>query len=147
MSADADRTRVHLKVLELYEEVDREVRAAGPGCVASGRCCRFKEWGHVLYLSNLEADVLLAGIPAEKQVVPGPEHLAGEFCPYQKNNLCTAREPRPLACRIYYCDPNYQQTANEITEKYLRRLKDLANELQLEWKYAPLHQFLAPLAV
>src|SRR4051794_33726528 len=51
------------RVLELYREADREVAAAGPVCVASGRCCRFKEYGHVLYLSNLEADVLLHGAP------------------------------------------------------------------------------------
>src|SRR5438445_466755 len=30
------------KVLDLYKEVDSEVAAAGPVCVASGRCCRFK---------------------------------------------------------------------------------------------------------
>ena len=51
MSAELRR-----QVLELYAEVDREVRAAGPVCVASGRCCRFKEYGHTLFLSNLEAD-------------------------------------------------------------------------------------------
>src|SRR5579864_541517 len=111
------------KVLELDREADREVAAAGPVCVASGRCCRFKEYGHVLFLSNLEANVLLDGLAVEDRCQPGPEHLSGEFCPYQKENLCTAREPRPLGCRIYYCDPNYQQTANALTEKYLRRLK------------------------
>ena len=51
-------------VLELYRDVDREVAAAGPVCVASGRCCRFKEYGHTLFLSNLEAEVLLHDAPA-----------------------------------------------------------------------------------
>src|SRR5436305_9020942 len=124
------------QVLELYADVDRQVAAAGPVCVASGRCCRFKEYGHVLFLSNLEADVLLAGAP------PYERPVSADFCPFQKNNLCTAREPRPLGCRIYYCDPNYQETGNQITETYLRRLKDLAREHGLEWQYAPLHQFL-----
>ena len=49
------------QVLELYQEVDQAVAAAGPVCIASGRCCRFKEYGHILFLSNLEAEVLLAG--------------------------------------------------------------------------------------
>jgi hypothetical protein len=40
-------------VRELYREVDAAVAAAGPVCVASGRCCRFKEYGHVLFLSIL----------------------------------------------------------------------------------------------
>lgn len=124
------------QVFELYREVDRQVQEAGPVCVASGRCCRFKEYGHVLYLSSLEADVLLSQAP------PYEAPVAAEFCPFQKDNLCTAREPRPLGCRIYYCDPNYQETGNHITEAALKRLKALAREHGLEWAYAPLHYFL-----
>ena len=125
-----------LQVLDLYREVDREVAAAGPVCVASGRCCRFKEHGHVLYLSDMEAEVLLASAP------PSDTPVSPEFCPFQKDNLCTAREPRPLGCRVYFCDPAYQETSNQITEKYLTRLKALAQEHGREWRYAPLHQFL-----
>jgi Fe-S-cluster containining protein len=124
------------KVLELYQQVDAEVKSAGPVCVASGRCCRFAEWGHVLYISNLEADMLLSAAP------PYETPVSQEFCPFQKEKLCTAREPRPLGCRVYYCDPNYQETGNAITEKYLARLKELAREEGVEWRYAPLHVFL-----
>jgi Fe-S-cluster containining protein len=124
------------QVLHLYEEVDQTVAAAGPICVASGRCCRFKEYGHTLFISNLEAEVLLAQAP------PYDQPVSADFCPFQKGNLCTAREPRPLGCRVYYCDPAYQETAAEITENYLRRLKELANKHGLEWRYAPLHDFL-----
>jgi hypothetical protein len=124
------------RVLELYQEADREVAAAGPVCVASGKCCRFKEYGHVLFLSNLEAGVLLAAAPHYEAPV------SADFCPFQKNNLCTAREPRPLACRVYYCDPSYQETGNQITEKYLGRLKQLAEDTGIAWQYAPLHHFL-----
>lgn len=124
------------QVLELYSEVDAEVRAAGPVCVASGRCCRFKEYGHTLFISNLEADVLLAAAPPFE----GP--ISADFCPFQRENLCTAREPRPLGCRVYYCDPNYQETGNALTETYLKRLKMLAEEQGVEWRYAPLHAFL-----
>jgi hypothetical protein len=124
------------EVLSLYREVDREVAAAGPVCVASGRCCRFKEHGHVLFVSKLEADVLLASAPAYEAPV------SSDFCPFQKDNLCTAREPRPLGCRIYYCDPNYQETSNQLTEKYLAKLKQLADENVINWQYAPLHVFL-----
>jgi Fe-S-cluster containining protein len=123
-------------VLDLYAAVDRDVAAAGPVCVASGRCCRFKEWGHTLFLSNLEAAVLLADAPPYEQPV------SADFCPFQKDKLCTAREPRPLGCRVYFCDPNYQQTAQQITEKYLRQLKDLADAHGVAWHYAPLHHFL-----
>lgn len=127
---------LHERVLEIYREADREVAAAGPVCVASGRCCRFKEYGHTLFVSNLEADVLLAGAP------PYDRPVSPDFCPFQKGNLCTAREPRPLGCRVYFCDPAYQETGHAISEKYLRRLKELAEESGTGWLYAPLRQFL-----
>jgi hypothetical protein len=124
------------RVLELYRAVDADVAAAGPVCVASGRCCRFKEYGHTLFMSNLEAEVLLAAAPHFDRPV------SADFCPFQKGNLCTAREPRPLGCRVYYCDPTYQDTGTRISEEYLRRLKRLADEHGVEWHYAPLHHFL-----
>ncbi len=126
----------HRRVLDLYHEADAAVAAAGPVCLASGRCCRFKEFGHVLYVSNLEAEVLLASAPAYDPPV------SEAFCPFQKNNLCTAREPRPLGCRVYFCDPTYQETGNRITEDFLQRLKQVAEENGLPWRYAPLHHFL-----
>lgn len=123
-------------VLEIYREADNEVAAASPVCLASGRCCRFKEYGHALFISNLEAEVLLERAPAYETPV------TADFCPFQKENICTAREPRPLGCRVYYCDPAFQEPGNRITEKYLRKLKQLAEERGLEWRYAPLHNFL-----
>lgn len=127
---------VRRQVLEIYREADAAVAAAGPVCIASGRCCRFKEYGHVLFLSSLEADVLLESAPGFEQPV------STDFCPFQKENLCTAREPRPLSCRVYFCDPAYQARCQEITEIYLRRLKAVADEQGLDWQYAPLHHFL-----
>ena len=124
------------QVLEIYQEAEEEIAAAGPVCVASGKCCRFKEYGHTLFLTSVEAEVLLSAAPA----FDGP--VSADFCPFQKDNLCTAREPRPLGCRVYYCDPSYQGTGNRITEKYLRRLKDLSAEHHPNWEYAPLHTFL-----
>ncbi len=124
------------QVLELYKEVDQAVAAAGPVCLTSGRCCRFKEYGHTLFLSNLEAALLLERAPAYEPPV------TADGCPFQVNNLCTAREPRPLGCRVFYCDPSYQETGTCLTEEYLHRLKHLAQELGVEWRYAPLHDFL-----
>jgi hypothetical protein len=123
-------------VLGLYAEADAAVAAAGPKCEASGRCCRFKEYGHTLFVSNLEAELLLDAAPHFSQPV------SGEFCPFQDGNLCTAREPRPLGCRVFFCDPCYQDTGNAITESFLRRLKELAESHGTGWRYAPLHYFL-----
>lgn len=131
-----ERDAIRAQVRAIYEEVDAAVAAAGPQCDASGRCCRFKEYGHTLFISQFEADVLLAAAP------PFEQPASTDFCPFQVNNLCTAREPRPLGCRVYFCDPAYEETGNRITETFLRKLKDLAEETGTDWRYAPLHIFL-----
>jgi hypothetical protein len=127
---------LHDRIQTIYAEADAEVAAAGPKCDASGRCCRFKDFEHTLFISNLEAEVLLDAAPSFSTPV------SGDFCPFQVSNLCTARDPRPLGCRVYFCDPAYQETGNQITENYLRRLKELAEESGVDWRYAPLHHFL-----
>ena len=68
--------------------------------------------------------------------------MSADGCPFQVGNLCTAREQRPLGCRIYFCDPAYQDRQGEITEAALRQLKRLADEHGTGWRYAPLHFFL-----
>jgi Fe-S-cluster containining protein len=127
---------VRREVLAVYAAVDAAVAAAGPRCEASGRCCRFREYGHTLFLSQFEAEVLLDAAP------PYSKPVSPDGCPFQAGNLCTAREPRPLGCRIYFCDPAYQEAASRITEAALARLKRIADRHGAGWRYAPLHVFL-----
>src|SRR4051812_43161977 len=105
-------------VLEMYREVDRDVAAAGPVCVASGRCCRFKEYGHTLFLSSVEAEVLLASCPPYD-----PEAVSRHSCPFEQDNVCMGSGWGPVGCRVYYCDPNYQERGVESSETYARGLK------------------------
>lgn len=121
---------------ETYAAADAAVAAAGPRCDASGRCCRFREYGHTLFLSQQEADYLFESEPPS----PGPFTDAG--CPYQVEGLCTARERRPLGCRLYFCDPSYQDAGARLSERFIRELKQLCNRQGLPWRYAPLHVFL-----
>ncbi|VTS07137.1 Uncharacterized protein OS=Singulisphaera acidiphila (strain ATCC BAA-1392 / DSM 18658 / VKM B-2454 / MOB10) GN=Sinac_3715 PE=4 SV=1 [Tuwongella immobilis] len=127
---------VRQAIWELYAEIDATIAAISPRCDASGKCCRFEEVGHVLFLSSFEAEILLEQAPPYSQPVDSGN------CPFQKRKLCTAREPRPLGCRIYYCDPTYQETSNDLTEMAIQRLKSLAQAHGLDWEYAPLHYFL-----
>lgn len=127
---------VRHELLVLYREVDAAVSEAGPVCIASGRCCRFKEYGHALFISQLEAELLLETAP------PYEAPVSADFCPFQINNLCTAREQRPLGCRIYYCDPSYQATICAISEQSIQRLKKIVERYRLTWHYAPLHTHL-----
>ncbi len=126
---------LRIAIQTIYQKVDEAVKQAGPKCEASGRCCRFAEYGHTLFLSQLEAEYLLASAPPFSSVDPA-------VCPFQVESLCTAREPRPLGCRVYFCDPNYQEEGQRISEQGIRELKALADEHGLAWRYAPLHVFL-----
>jgi hypothetical protein len=124
------------RVLAVYAEVDSAVAAAAPRCDASGRCCRFTEYGHTLFLSQFEADILLETAP------PFAKPVTRDGCPFQVDNLCTARTDRPLGCRIYFCDKDFQHQQQDITERAVAELKRLADEFGTGWKYAPLHVFL-----
>jgi Fe-S-cluster containining protein len=123
-------------VLAVYAAADAAVSAAGPRCEASGRCCRFTEYGHTLFISAFEAEILLEHAP------PFEQPVSRARCPFQVDGLCTARATRPLGCRIYFCDPAYQDRMHEITEAALAALKRVADTHATGWHYAPLHHFL-----
>jgi Fe-S-cluster containining protein len=124
------------RLREIYAAADAAVTAAGPRCDASGRCCRFREYGHTLFLSLIEAEHLIENAP------PFEPPIDDAGCPFQVNGLCTTREPRPLACRLYFCDPAYQTTAAELSERFIRELKSLCDDFGIPWRYAPLHVLL-----
>jgi hypothetical protein len=102
----------------------------------SGRCCRFDEYGHTLFLSRPEAELLLEqGLPEGARVEPGR-------CPFQVGTLCTARERRPFGCRVYFCDPRYAGVGEQLTEKHLAELKAEHARQGVAWEYRPLHHWL-----
>src|SRR5262249_17871722 len=122
----------------LYDAVDTEVDRLGPVCALSGRCCRFAEYGHLLFVSAPEAALLLDEAPPPSRPLD-----QGESCPWQDaSGRCTARAARPLGCRVYFCDPAYQGQAERLSELFIGRLKRLVDENALPWNYAPLHRHL-----
>ena len=127
---------IRTAVEKVYATVDAAIAAAQPKCDASGRCCRFEEYGHTLFISQFEAEILLETAPQYQKPV------SRTACPFQIDNLCTARAERPLGCRIYFCDPNFQEQQHAITETAIAELKRIANEYETGWQYAPLHVFL-----
>jgi hypothetical protein len=128
---------LHAELRTLYAELDAEVARLGPVCQLSGRCCRFREYGHTLFVSQPEIQFLLAEAPAPQRAL---DH--GATCPWQDlHGHCTARQGRPMGCRVYFCDPTYH-AAPELSERYLTRLKQLAQRHGLPWNYAPLHRHL-----
>src|SRR5437764_4905777 len=101
-------------------------------------CCRFAEYGHTLFVSVAEFAVLLADAPPPARPLDD-----GATCPWQDaHGRCTAREARPLGCRVFFCDPAYLPEAPDLSERYLARLKRLVEDCDLPWDYAPLHDHL-----
>ena len=133
---DVDRFRGDL--LGVYRELDAEVERLSPTCLVSGRCCRFEEYGHTLFVSGPEMALLLADAPAPTRPLD-----EGATCPWQDlKGRCSARSARPMGCRVYFCDPTYEPQAPEIAERGIARLKRMVDELGLPWDYAPLHHHL-----
>jgi Fe-S-cluster containining protein len=121
---------------KLYDELSVEIAAAAPVCDLSGRCCRFREYGHTLFISRPEAELLL------EEGLPQAAKIDDASCPFQIGGLCTARERRPLGCRIYFCDPQYEETGEQLSERFIARLKELHDQSATPWEYRPLHHFL-----
>lgn len=126
--------RSHLQTL--YDELAVEIAAAAPVCELSGRCCRFREYGHTLFISRPEAQLLL------EEGLPSGATIDDASCPFQIDGLCTARDRRPLGCRVYFCDPRYSETGSVLSERYIAQLKRLHDNSAIDWEYQPLHKFL-----
>lgn len=131
--------RLKAGLLQIYDDLARDINQLAPVCDLSGRCCRFKEYGHRLYLSRTEAELLL-----EEGLPPGAT-VSEEGCPFQQGLLCTAREKRPFGCRVFFCDPKYAGQAEVLSEKYLSQLKTLHRETNTPWEYGELHLYLEEL--
>lgn len=118
---------------EIYAELDRELAELRPLCRSSGRCCRFKAFGHQLWTTSLELDYLVAhaGLPAPASGEEGT-------CPYLKDGLCSVRDHRMLGCRIYFCDAAYGEAMGPLYEKYHARIKELHRRHGRQYRYGEL---------
>jgi len=137
-------------VAEILAQADAEIAAKRPVCRASGRCCKFETYGHRLYVTAAEL-AHFAGTYQPSESIETPESKtsnpralaleqffaqpAPEGCPYQIDNLCTAREARPLGCRVYFCDENAQSWQNDLYEKYHAQLRALHDRFSLPYRY------------
>ena len=116
----------------IYTELDRELAALRPLCQRSGRCCRFKDFGHQLWTTGIELDYLV-----EREGLPAGAGEAGT-CPYLRDGLCGVRDHRMLGCRIYFCDAGYAGAMGPLYEKYHARIKELHRRHDVPYEYAEL---------
>jgi len=115
----------------VYAEADAEA-AADPRlrCELSGRCCRFREAGHVLFVTRLEYEEMVRRGGSGGQAVDGA-------CPWLQGTLCGNREGRALACRTYFCSD--EAAAAALTERLHARIREIHERHGIPYDYRPLH--------
>jgi Fe-S-cluster containining protein len=126
VNADFDR-----RMGEYYRRVDAAIAAHRPTCVNRGACCKFAEYGHKLYVTAVELAYFLDHQRAEGVRPIESDHA----CPYQAGGMCTAREHRPLGCRVFFCDPAAQEWQPAEYERGLAELKQIGREFGIEYRY------------
>src|SRR5436305_14500685 len=97
----SNRPEVRSAITSLYADLQKQIDVRRPKCILSGRCCRFEEFGHRLYVTTLELAAFLHDLQQLKLSIPG-ENPGG--CPFQINKLCSVHQIRPFACRLFFCD-------------------------------------------
>jgi Fe-S-cluster containining protein len=139
--AAAERADVREAVRDVYARLGQQIEQRRPLCVASGRCCRFEEYGHRLYVTTMELAAFvheLARRPMEVADNPGG-------CPFQAGKLCGVHAIRPFGCRIFFCDPTAQDWQQEQYEQFHAELKALHTRLEVSYLYVEWRAALAAL--
>jgi hypothetical protein len=116
----------------IYAEAQREIESLPAlRCELSGRCCRFREADHELFLTRLEYEEMVAhgGRPADR---------GDGACPWLADGLCTNREGRALACRTYFCSDEAE--AARVTERGHRRIRALHERHRIPYVYRSLQE-------
>jgi Fe-S-cluster containining protein len=128
----AGREEARRAVQQVYDDLQRAIDERRPICNASGRCCRFEEFDHRLYVTTLELaafvyELELRGLPREK--------WDGTGCPFQISGLCSVHTIRPFGCRIFFCDATATHWQQDQYEQFHARLKQLHETLNVPYFY------------
>ncbi len=152
----AARVDVRDAVARVYADLQSEIDARRPVCSASGKCCRFEEYGHRLYVTTLELAAFVAELPVADCQLPvratslpvlatGNPQRATSSCPFQIDNLCSVHAIRPFGCRMFFCDATATQWQNERYEQFHAELKRLHDVLDVPYFYVEWRQALGAL--
>ena len=156
----AANVRIDSRIQSLYLDLDARVRARGPTCWTSGKCCNFDEYGHRLYVTGLEIAWVLERVeaaspgsggavemaqPAAAQSPPQSRSLSllpsrsaqpsKGPCRFQAGKLCGAHAIRPMGCRVFFCQEGTSDWQHELYEEFLNRLRVIHDEYGIEYRY------------
>ncbi|MCK5114798.1 MAG: hypothetical protein KAR11_08565 [Phycisphaerae bacterium] len=118
------------------DEADLAVAKLQPVCKACGKCCNFAQAPHRLYASTGEIALLVAKNP--------PTTAPPLTCPYQQQDACENRKPRPLGCRTFFCEQHQQKPVTsllqDVYEKSHAKITQLHAKYQIPYQYRELTQ-------
>jgi len=122
---------------ELQDQLQRAEEETAPppaACKACGRCCDFAAMDHRLLVSTGELALLASQAP--------PNRPAPLRCPYQIRSRCTARQRRPLGCRLFFCDKSITESMSSNYERFHRQIIRLHHKHSLPYHYAEMTAWL-----
>ncbi len=121
-------------VSEIYQNLDKQLDAAGQSCKACGQCCDFDTFGHRLYVTTPELLYFKTRL-AENHTPILP--MADGVCPYRRDKKCSVYLWRFSGCRIFNCtgDANLQ---SRLSEESIALFKTLCVLYRLEYRYLDL---------
>jgi hypothetical protein len=128
----ARREDVAAAMQDFYRRVDAEIAARSPRCTNRGECCNFGRHGHRLFVTTIELAAFRRAYVSQWHAVDAAE----DRCPWHVGGVCTAREHRPLGCRVYFCDPDAAAWQGNLYEAKLTELKGLMAGLEVRYRYA-----------
>jgi Fe-S-cluster containining protein len=130
----ARRDDVAEHVGRLYDQLQAEIDKRRPLCIVSGRCCKFDEFGHRLYVTTMELAAFVRGLKSQSTTsLPIIQPPGG--CPFQVAKLCTVHTIRPFGCRNFFCDATSTQWQQEQYERFHADLKRLHGALDVPYVY------------
>ena len=132
--AAAPRADVRDAVANVYRALQEQIELRRPVCATSGRCCRFDEFGHRLFVTTMELAAFSADLGAGASV---RETASGDpgACPFQRDKLCTVHAIRPFGCRVFFCDETSTDWQRHQYESFHAELKRLHERLAVPYFY------------
>lgn len=134
------RPEVASALAAAYQVIADQVALHAPVCVSSGRCCNFRDYGHRLYTTGLEAAFAFDAMPTT------PEALAGAVqrgdCPYLVGTMCGAHGIKPSGCRIFFCDQESDGWQQALSERVVAMIRRLHESHGITYRYAEWRELL-----
>ncbi len=127
------------QVHQIYKEIESSLRTSpdlAGKCNCCGKCCDFKSFDHLLYVTPPEIEYLALHIGAEN-IKPMTEGI----CPYNEKGKCTVYDYRFSGCRIFCCQGD-KEFQSQLTESTLTDLKQLCLKFEMPYSYRQLSEVL-----